>query len=42
MIVMIVAPTITVGPVDVSVVSTPWARIVLTKDTFESKIFIFY
>ena len=41
---MIVAPTTTttVGPVDVSFVANPWARIILTKDTFESKIFIFY
>ena len=30
------------GPVHASLVSNPWARIILTKDTFESKIFIFY
>ena len=44
MMAMIVAPTIntTVGPVHVSLVSNPWARIILTKDTFESKTFIFF
>ena len=41
LIVMIVGPptTTAVGPVHVSFVS-PWARIILTKDTVESKIFI--
>ena len=38
---MIVAPT-AVGPVHVSFVSNPWACIILTKDTFESKIFVFF
>ena len=31
----------TVSPVHISFVSNPWARIVLTEDTFESKILIF-
>ena len=31
---LIVAPT-AVGPVYVPFVSNPWARIILTKDTFE-------
>ena len=40
MVVMIVAPTTTaVGLVHVSFVS-PWARIILTKDAFEFKIYI--
>ena len=39
---MILAPTTTVGPVDVSFASDAWARIILTEDTFEQKIFIFY
>ena len=38
---MIVAPTTAVGAVDVSFVSNPWARIILTRDTFKVQIFIF-
>ena len=37
---MIVA-TAAAGLVHVSFVSNPWARIISTKDTFESKTFIF-
>ena len=39
---MIVAPTsAVVDSVHVSFVSNPWERVILTKNTFESKIFIF-
>ena len=42
-LILIVEPTTTaVGPVHVSFVSNPWARISLTKGTIESKIYIFF